>query len=154
MSRFLSQEWAEEAREAVNRGPDDEYRKRKLDKYWDWIDMVRAGFVGSLALGVADGADSTESRYLRMDFADGSCTEAGVVGRADAYQADFVLEGDEQTWRDLLSGYDPGKAIMYRRLMLRSGEILDFFKGIYFFVEVLGTIVRLPATVEPAPETR
>src|SRR5437867_3738494 len=108
MSRFLSQEWAEEAREAVNRGPDDEYRKSKLDKYWDWIDMVRAGFAGSLAMGVADGEATDAPRYLRLEFAEGSCQTARAVGHDDAYQADFVLEGDDQTWRDLLAGYDPG----------------------------------------------
>jgi putative sterol carrier protein len=143
VAAFLSEEWAQQVRDAVGRGPDEEYRKTKIEKYWEWIDMVRGAFVGSLALGVAQ---PDPGRYLRLEFSGGSCGSASIVNREGAYAATFVLEGDDETWHDLLTGYDPGKAIMYRRLMLASGEILEFFNGIYFFVEVLASVVRVPTT--------
>jgi putative sterol carrier protein len=143
VAAFLSEEWAQQVRDAVNRGPDEEYRKTKIEKYWEWIDMVRGAFVGSLALGIRE---PDQGRYLRLDFSGGACTSASIVERDNAAQGTFVLEGDDETWRELLTGYDPGKAIMYRRLMLASGEILEFFNGIYFFVEVLASVVRVPTS--------
>jgi len=34
---------------------------------------------------------------------------------------------------------------MYRKIVLEEGELLEFFKGIYFFVESLAVIGSVPA---------
>jgi hypothetical protein len=35
---------------------------------------------------------------------------------------------------------------MYRKMMLEDGNLLEFFKGIYFFVESLAVIGTMPAS--------
>jgi hypothetical protein len=39
---------------------------------------------------------------------------------------------------------------MYRKMLLEDGDLLEFFKGIYFFVECLAVIGAVPAGY-PAP---
>jgi hypothetical protein len=39
---------------------------------------------------------------------------------------------------------------MYRKIVLEEGDLLEFFKPIYFFVESLGVIGSVPAVY---PET-
>ena len=34
---------------------------------------------------------------------------------------------------------------MYRKMLLEEGDLLEFFKGIYFFVESLAVIGAVPA---------
>jgi len=42
---------------------------------------------------------------------------------------------------------------MYRKILLEDGELLEFFKTIYFFVECLAVIAAVPADY-PAFVTR
>jgi hypothetical protein len=35
---------------------------------------------------------------------------------------------------------------MYRKMLLEEGDLLEFFKGIYFFVESLAVIGTVPAS--------
>ena len=35
---------------------------------------------------------------------------------------------------------------MYRKLLLEDGDLLEFFKGIYFFVECLALIAKVPTS--------
>lgn len=136
-------EWAERARAAVDAGPDDAERATKLDSYWNWIAGVRATYGRSWALGVTGLRD--EPVYLKLSWRDGTCHAAEIVeGDVDA---DFVLAGPLDVWRDLLDGDDPGRIVMYRRLRLSSGDVLAFFRGIYFFVESLAAVARVPAAL-------
>ena len=48
---FLSPSWVEAVRDALDAGPDDETRVGKLPEYWDFYQMVRAGYQSSWALG-------------------------------------------------------------------------------------------------------
>ncbi len=68
-----------------------------------------------------------------------------MVGPDDPLEADYVLAADLSTWRDLLGGADPGRVVMYRAMRLEEGEVVRFFRGIYFFVESLALIGRVPA---------
>ena len=136
--RFLSEEWAERVRAEVDRGPGAEVMAAKLPTYWEWIDRVRADYKSSWALGVRE-----RSTYLVLTWKDGACVRAEVT--PDPGEADYVLQADVATWRDLLTGEDPGRIVMYRRMRLERGEILRFFRGIYFFVEVVAAIGRVPA---------
>jgi hypothetical protein len=152
MAELFTDAWAEQVREAINRGPDATLRAAKLDVYWDWIDRARSDLEGSWALGVRDlpGAGPT---YLRLGWRDGTCAEAAIVEGAP--DATYVLAADLATWQDLLAGEDPGRIVMYRRLRLERGDILAFFRRIYLFVEAVAAIGRVPADLPlPRPAHR
>lgn len=140
---LFSKEWAAAVREAVDRRPDEELRATKLPMYWDWIEAVRSRYTASWALGVHDLPGGP--RYLRLDWTDGACTDAAIVGPDEPLTATYLLTADQQTWRELLAGADPGKTVMYRRLRLQEGDVLAFFRGIYFFVEAVAALARVPA---------
>ena len=54
-------------------------------------------------------------------------------------------------WADLVGGYDAGKAVMYRRFQLEQGDLLDFFRRVYFWVETLALVGRVPAKLPTEP---
>jgi hypothetical protein len=141
---FFSARWAEDVRVAVDRGPGEDVRAAKLSSYWDWIANVRASYVSSWALGVRDLPGRGPS-YLRLGWKDGACAEAAIVGPDDPLEATYVLAADLSTWRDLLGGQDPGRIVMYRGLRLQEGDVVRFFRGVYFFVESVALIGRVPA---------
>jgi hypothetical protein len=140
--RFFSAEWAEEVRAAVDQGPDEEVLAAKLPMYWNWIERVRRTYSASWALGVRDLPGSPPT-YLVLSWQGGKCADAAVT--TDPAGADYVLAADLATWRDLLAGADPGRIVMYRGLRLERGDVLTFFRGIYFFVESVAAIGRVPA---------
>lgn len=148
--QFLSSEWADTCRETINGWPNPEQKASKLQNFWDWIDMVRPFVSGRLALVVRDaprgGPDS-----LALDFHEGVITEAAVLPRTEAEQgAVFVLAGDHDDWMAMLSGYDVGKMIMYRKLMLEQGDTLLFFRAAFFWTELLAAIQSIPTETEAA----
>ena len=54
-------------------------------------------------------------------------------------------------WQEMLGGYDVGKMVMYRKLMLEQGDTLMFFTAAFFWTELLAAIQSIPAEVlEPA----
>lgn len=142
-SRFFSPEWAQAAKEAVNAGPSEEVRAQKLEKFWNWIEEAKQGLDCKLGLavdGMPEGPDC-----LLLDLHDGVCTEASLVSRSEAQEeATYLLAGDLDSWREIMSGLDMGKTIMYRKLMLEQGEVLDFFKKAYYWTESLASIQRIP----------
>jgi putative sterol carrier protein len=141
VAELFSPQWAEAARMAIDSFPDEEYRATKLQMYWDWIDLAKSSFDGSLTLHARD-----TGRYATFRFADGRCAEVSV---SDAPPDDttFILAGDMQTYRDILEGYDAGKAVMYRRLRLEKGDVFRFFNRIYLFTESLVALSKVPATL-------
>jgi hypothetical protein len=141
---FFSPEWAEDVRAAVDLGPGEDVRAGKLPSYWDWIARARADYSSSWALGVRDLPGRGPS-YLRLGWKEGTCAEAAIVGPDDPLEAAYVLAADLSTWHDLLAGEDPGRIVMYRRLRLEHGDVVRFFRGIYFFVESIAVIGRVPA---------
>ncbi|MET7330241.1 hypothetical protein [Nonomuraea sp. NPDC005650] len=135
--RFFTPEWAEAVRVAVNTGPP---QKGKLPAYWDWIERARAGYTATWALGVRE-----TGTYLVLTWKDGKCVEAAIT--SDPGAADYVLAAGESTWRELREGADPGRVVMYRGLRLERGDVLAFFRVIYFFVESLAALSHV--AVEP-----
>lgn len=130
---MFTAEWAEAARIAMDEGPP---RVGKLDQYWEWIDRARAGYSATWALGVRDSGE-----YLLVTWEDGHCKAASIT--SDPSPADYVLVGSRETWESLAAGADPGRLVMYRGLRLERGEVLPFFRRIYFFVESLATLSSL-----------
>jgi hypothetical protein len=144
---FFSSDWAEAVRRAVDRGPDDALRATKLDTYWSWIDEVRDGYGEEWALGRGEPDGGTT--YLLLRWERGRCVEATITGPQAPGRATYVLTADGRTWRDLLAGEDTGRIVMYRRLRLERGDVLSFFRVIYFFVESVAAIGRIPVTLDP-----
>jgi len=143
-AEFFGPQWAERVRVAVDDGPDERARAAKLPAYWEWIGAARAEYTQSWALGVPDLPGRDGPVYLWLDWAGGRCHRAAIIGPGAPPDADYVLSAPYAVWRDLLGGADPGRAVMYRELRLVSGNVLGFFRGIYFFVESLATLARVP----------
>jgi hypothetical protein len=61
------------------------------------------------------------------------------------FMATYVLGMDYRDWKALHEGYDAQRTVMYRKIVLEDGNLLEFFKGIYFFVECLAVIGAVPA---------
>ena len=65
--------------------------------------------------------------------------------RDDPLKATYVLAMDYADWRALHEGYDAQRTVMYRKILLEQGDLLEFFKAIYFFVESLSVVGAVPA---------
>jgi hypothetical protein len=139
--QFFTQEWADAVRDALTAGPDAQARSSKLQEYWDFFDWLKSQYPSSWALGCRD-----LSSYLFVQWGDGEVTDARIVGPDDPLKASYVLGMDYQDWKALHEGYDAQRTVMYRKMLLEDGDLLEFFKGIYFFVESLSVIGTIPAT--------
>jgi hypothetical protein len=145
MARFMTQEWAQDCQRVLNGWPDEERKASKLQDFWDWIDMIRPFVTGRLALTVRDLPSGGAGDTLVLDLEGGRVTDASVRERGPA-EADavFLLAGDYADWLSMLEGYDVGKMIMYRKLMLEKGDTLLFFTAAFFWTELLAAIQSIP----------
>jgi hypothetical protein len=123
MADFFSKEWADAVRDALTAGPDEQARAVK-----------------SWALGCRD-----RGSYLFVQWSGGTVTDCRIIGPDDPLQATYVLGMDYRDWKALHDGYDAQRTVMYRKIMLEQGDLLEFFKAIYFFVESLAVISAVPA---------
>jgi putative sterol carrier protein len=144
---IFTQAWADDVKDAINNYPDADYRATKLDLFWDWIVAARTGFSGGFAIGVRDlpANGAAKEVFAKFTIDAGDCTKAEIVDREMAMDSTFVLVGDYQVWKDIVEGYDSGKAVMYRRLRLEKGDVFRFFNRIYFFTESLVALSKVPA---------
>ncbi len=147
-SMFFSQEWADGVRDALNAGPDDEALAGKLQEYWDFYNLVRYSYPCSWALGARNLPDELGggTRYLVVQWSEGNVTECRALDPSEPVDATFVLAADYHDWKALFEGYDALRTVMYRKLLLEEGELLEFFKAIYFFVECLALISTVPTS--------
>jgi hypothetical protein len=147
MARFMTAQWAQDIREEFNAWPGPDRKASKLQDFWDWINMIRPFVTGRLALSVRDmppgaGADGDT---LVLDFDGGAVAAASVLARADAEPgAVFLLSGSYADWQEMLGGYDVGKMVMYRKLMLEKGDTLQFFTAAFYWTELLAAIQAVP----------
>jgi len=137
---FFSPEWAAAVRDALAAGPTEQDRAGKLPMYWDFFEKVKAGYAASWALGCRGLGAS-----LYVQWGGGTVTDCRVTGPGDGADATYVLGMDYADWQALHDGYDPQRTVMYRKILVEEGNILEFFKGIYFFTECLGVIGKVPA---------
>jgi hypothetical protein len=151
MTQFMTAAWAAECQRVINASPDEERKASKLQDFWDWINMIRPFVTGRLALSVRDLPPGGDGDTLVLEFDGGSVTGASVTERAAA-EADavFLLAGDYADWLAMLDGYDVGKMVMYRKLMLEKGDTLMFFTAAFFWTELLAAIQSIPVQT-PAP---
>lgn len=150
--RFFSNEWADAVREALAAGPSEEARAGKLQEYWDFFELIKSAYPASWALGCRDlpSGPGEGPAYLLVRWAGGTVTDCQIIGPDDPLDATYVLGMDYADWRALHDGYDAQRTVMYRKILLEDGQLLEFFKTIYFFVECLAIIGRVPAHY-PAP---
>lgn len=147
-SMFFSPEWADGVREVLNAGPDDEALAGKLQEYWDFYNLVRYTYPSSWALGARDipAELGGGTRYLVVGWSEGFVTECRILDESEPVQATYVLAADYHDWKALFEGYDALRTVMYRKLLLEEGDLLEFFKAIYFFVECLALIATVPTS--------
>jgi hypothetical protein len=145
--KFFSKEWAEAVRDALAAGPSERARAGKLQLYWDFFELIKGMYPASWALGCRDlPAELGEApSYLFVQWGGGMVTDCHVIGPDDPLAASYVLAMDYADWKALHEGYDPQRTVMYRRILLEDGNLLEFFKTIYFFVESLAIIGTVPA---------
>lgn len=148
MADFFSKEWADAVRDALTAGPDERARAVKLQEYWDFFDFLKTIYPASWALGCRD-----RGSYLFVQWSGGTVTDCRIIGPDDPLQATYVLGMDYRDWKALHDGYDAQRTVMYRKILLEDGDLLEFFKTIYFFVECLAVIGSMPAHY-PALATR
>ena len=137
---FFSKEWADTIRDALTAGPDERLRAGKLQEYWDFFNLIKSMYPASWALGCRD-----TGTYLFVQWNGGEATDCRLIGPDEPLQATYVLGMDYQDWKALHDGYDAQRTVMYRKMLLEEGDLLEFFKGIYFFVESLAVISTVPA---------
>lgn len=157
---FFSPSWADAVRHALDGGPDEEALARKLPEYWDFYHLVRGNYGSSWALGVRGLPAELGGgvRYLMVAWGDDRVTECRILDEVEPATATYVLTADYKDWKALHQGYDALRTVMYRKLLLDAGPLLEFFKAIYFFVESLALIAAVPtsfptvsAVTAPAP---
>ncbi len=148
MAGFMTDAWAQELRATINSWPGEKWKASKLQDFWDWIDMISPFVTGRLALTVRDMPSGAAGDTLALEFEAGTVQAASIGERADL-EADavFLLAGSYADWTAMLEGYDVGKMIMYRKLMLEKGDTLMFFTAAFFWTELLAAIQSVPAEV-------
>jgi hypothetical protein len=152
MAEFFSKQWADAVRDALTAGPSEQARASKLPEYWGFFDFLKSVYPASWALGCRDLPGSGGPAYLFVQWAGGTVTDCRIVGPDDPpptspapFTATYVFGMDYRDWKALHEGYDAQRTVMYRKIILEQGDLLEFFKAVYFFVESLAVIGALPA---------
>jgi hypothetical protein len=146
--KFFSKEWADAVREALVAGPSEHVKAGKLQEYWDFYELIKSGYPASWALGCRDlPAEIGEGpAYLLVQWGGGTVTDCHIIGPDDPLAATYVLNMNYADWKGLHDGYDAQRTVMYRKILLEEGSLLEFFKTIYFFVESLAVIGTVSAS--------
>jgi len=153
--RFFSKDWADAVLAALVAGPTEQDRAGKLQMYWDFFELIKSMYPASWALGCRDlpAELGPGPSYLVIQWGGGTVTSCQIVGPDEGLDATYVLAMDYADWRALHEGYDAQRTVMYRKILLEEGDLLEFFKTIYFFVECLAVVAKVPADY-PALVTR
>jgi hypothetical protein len=140
--KFFTKEWADAVRDALVAGPSEQDRAGKLQMYWDFFELIKTMYPASWALGCRDlPAELGDSpAYLYVKWGGGTVTDCQIIGPDDPLEASYVLGMDYADWKALHEGYDAQRTVMYRKILLEDGDLLEFFKAIYFFAENLAII--------------
>jgi hypothetical protein len=144
---FFSKEWADTVRDALAAGPSEQTRAGKLQMYWDFFELIKSSYPASWALRCRDlPAELGDGpAYLFVQWGGGTAATCQIIGPDYALDATYVLGMDYADWKALHEGYDAQRTVMYRKILLEQGDLLEFFKSIYFFVECLAVIAMMPA---------
>ena len=146
-AKFFSPEWADAVRAALIAGPSEAAKEGKLQEYWDFYDFIKSVYPASWALGCRNlpAELGKGPAYLLVQWGGGTVAECQIIGPDDPLDATYVLKMEYSDWKALHDGYDAQRTVMYRKILLEDGNLLEFFKAVYFFVESLAIIGRVPA---------
>jgi hypothetical protein len=150
MSDFFSPSWAASVADALTAGPSEPARASKLQEYWAFYELIKSMYPASWALGCRELPGLNSTAYLFVQWGGGIVTDCRIIGPDEPLKATYVLAMDYQDWKALHEGYDAQRTVMYRKIVLEEGDLLEFFKAVYFFVESLAVIGAMPGTY---PET-
>jgi hypothetical protein len=155
---FFTSEWAGAVRDALTAGPSGQARAGKLQMYWDFFEKIKGKYASSWELACRDlpgrpGRPGHPGRpggaaSLFVEWGDGVVTGCQIAAPGDpgaGVHATYTLAMDYGDWKALHEGYDAQRTVMYRKMLLTEGDLLEFFKSIYFFVECLAVIGGVPA---------
>ena len=145
MPDFFSRSWAESVAGALAAGPSEQARAGKLQEYWDFFEWIKSVYPSSWALGCRDLPGLGSAAYLFVQWGGGTVTDCRIIGPDEPVKATYVLGMDYRDWKALHEGYDAQRTVMYRKIALEEGDLLEFFKAIYFFVESLAVVGSVPA---------
>jgi hypothetical protein len=155
MTDFFSKDWAEAVGDALTAGPSEKIRAGKLQEYWAFFDFIKGGYPASWALGCRDlpsaATGAGAPAYLFVQWGGGAVTDCRIIGPDSPLEATYVLGMDYADWKALHEGYDAQRTVMYRKILLEDGNLLEFFKSIYFFVECLAVLGAVPAGYPELP---
>ena len=145
--QFFTKEWADAVRDALIAGPSEQAKAGKLQMYWDYFEMVKGMYPASWALGCRSlpAGLGEGPAYLLVQWGGGTVTDCTIIGPDDPLAATYVLGMEYPDWKALHEGYDAQRTVMYRKILLEDGQLLEFFKTIYFFAECLAIIGGVPA---------
>ena len=145
--QFFTKEWADAVRDALIAGPSEQAKAGKLQMYWDYFEMVKGMYPASWALGCRSlpAGLGEGPAYLLVQWGGGTVTDCKIIGPDDPLDATYVLGMEYADWKALHDGYDAQRTVMYRKILLEDGQLLEFFKTIYFFAECLAVIGGVPA---------
>jgi hypothetical protein len=145
--KFFSKEWAEAVADALIAGPAEQVKEGKLQEYWDFYELIKSQYPASWALGCRDLPAELGGgpAYLLIQWGGGTVADCQIIGPDDPLEATYVLGMDYADWKALHDGYDAQRTVMYRKILLEDGSLLEFFKTIYFFVESLAVIGTVAA---------
>ena len=145
--QFFTKEWADAVRDALIAGPSEQAKAGKLQMYWDYFEMVKGMYPASWALGCRSlpAGLGEGPAYLLVQWGGGTVTDCKIIGPDDPLDATYVLGMEYADWKALHDGYDAQRTVMYRKILLEDGQLLEFFKTIYFFAECLAIIGGVPA---------
>ena len=145
--QFFTKEWADAVRDALIAGPSEQAKAGKLQMYWDYFEMVKGLYPASWALGCRSlpAGLGEGPAYLLVQWGGGTVADCKIIGPDDPLEATYVLGMEYADWKALHDGYDAQRTVMYRKILLEDGQLLEFFKTIYFFAECLAVIGAVPA---------
>ncbi len=139
-------------RDALNAGPAEAVRADKLQEYWDLFDFIKSVYPASWALGCRELPAELGGgpAYLNVSWAGGSVTDCRIIGPDEPLAATYVLAMDYTDWKALHEGYDAQRTVMYRKILLEDGNLLEFFKAHLLLRRVPGPDRRDPGRL-PGP---
>ncbi|MFC7392887.1 SCP2 sterol-binding domain-containing protein [Scopulibacillus cellulosilyticus] len=147
--QLFSNEWVEQFSKELKKGPSFERKQAVDDHYWQWIDKCKGKMDIRLALVLTE--QNSLDRYAYFDLKKGELVHSHLGTEEERSSADFVLGGSKDDWFEIINGKrELTQNLMYRKLRLLQGNLHAFFRGIYFFVELLRAGIRVPTAFETA----
>jgi putative sterol carrier protein len=131
--RFLSQEWADRFKEALNGNA--AYRE------------AGAAWEGEILLLVTPDEQARKGEGIFLDLAAGSCRDAKYIPDAAERACEFVYQGRRQDWARLLRReLDPVKALFDGTFRIK-GNLAKAMRFTRAAKELVETVAQVPAEI-------